>query len=111
MTDEPGGWLSPHDRDRLRATRRLVVAGVLFGVASAAALAVLGFDGRVGFAMVMTGSAVGAVGGALWTIILAIVDEARRAPVALTRVVISVGLFAGGALLLVMVAALAGVNQ
>ena len=111
MTDGSGRWLTRHDRERLRVTRRLVVAGVVFGVVSAAALGLLGFDGRVGFAMVMTGTAVGAVGGALWTIIFAIVDEARRAPVALARVLVSLGLFAGGAVLLVMVAALAGVNR
>lgn len=111
MSDEPGRWLSPHDRHRLRATRRLLLLGAAFGAVSAAALGILGFDGRVGFAMVMTGTAVGAVGGALWTIVFAIVDEARRAPVALARVLVSLGLFAGGALLLVMVAALAGVNE
>ncbi|TVR35313.1 MAG: hypothetical protein EA388_07395 [Nitriliruptor sp.] len=111
MTDGSSRWLSQHDRDRLRATRRLVVVGAIFGMLSAGALGFLGFDGRVGFAMVMAGTAVGAVGAALWTIVFAIVDEARRAPVALARVLISLGLFAGGAALLVMVAALAGLND
>jgi len=110
VTDGTSRWLRPHDHDRLRVTRRLLLLGALFGAVSAGALGLLGFDGRVGFAMVLTGTAVGAVGGALWTIVTAIIDEARREPVALARVLISLGLFAGGALLLVMVAALAGVN-
>ncbi len=78
---------------------------------SAAALGFAGFDGRVGFAMVLAGTAFGAVLAALWTILFAIVDEARRDPVAVTRVLISVGLFATGTVLLVMVVALAGANS
>lgn len=102
--------LSEHDRGRLRGTRRLVLGGLLVGVAGAATFGLLGFDGRVGFAMVMVGAAFGAVGAALWTILLAIVDETRRAPVAIARVLISIGLFAAGGILLMAVVSLAGVD-
>lgn len=102
--------LTEHDRCRLRATRRIVIAGVLFGILSAATLGLLGFDGRVGFAVVVAGIALGAVLAALWTILFAIVDEARRDPVALARAAISIGLFGAGAFLLLMLAALAGAD-
>lgn len=108
---EPGRLrLTEHDRRRLRATGRIVVAGVLFGMLSAGTLGLLGFDGRVGFAVVVAGIALGAVLAALWTILVVIVDEARRDPVALARAVISIGLFGVGALLLLMLAALAGAD-
>lgn len=102
--------LSDHDRGRLRGTRRLVLSGLLLGIVGAVAFGVLGFDGRIGFATVLVGVAFGAVVSALWTILVAIVDEARRAPVAIVRIVISIGLFAVGGVLLVIVLGLVGGN-
>lgn len=112
MSGPPTGRLrlTEHDRRRLRATRRIVLAGVAFGIVSAAGFALLGFDGRVGFALVLAGTALGAVVAALWTILFAIVDEARRDPVALARALLSIGLFGAGAFLLLVLVALAGAD-
>jgi hypothetical protein len=99
------------DRRRLRVAWRVLLGGVLLGVAGATALALLGLDGRVGFAAVSLGTALGCVAAGLATVGLAIVDEARRDPVATRRIVVAVALFVAGALLLTMVLALAGVNR
>lgn len=103
--------VTDHDRQRLRVTWRVLLGGVLFGVLGAAALALLGLDGRVGFAAVTLGASLGCVAAGLVTVGFAIVDEARRAPVATRRIVVTVALFAAGAMLLTMVVALAGVNS
>lgn len=102
--------VTDHDRRRLRLTWRIVLGGVVVGVLGAAILAGLGLDGRVGFAAVVLGTAGGCVVAALATALLAIVDEARREPVATRRLLITLGLFAGGAFLLTVVAAIAGAN-
>lgn len=102
--------LTDHDRRRLRATRRIVIGGVVFGLVTAGGFAVLGFDGRVGFALVVAGTALGAVLAALWTIGFAIIDEARRDPVSLLRALLSIGLFGTAAFLLLLLVALAGVD-
>lgn len=100
--------LTDHDRRRLRATGRIVIAGIVFGIVSAGGFALLGFGGRVGFAIVLAGTALGIVVAALWTIVFAIVDEARRDPVSLVRAILSIGLFGAGAFLLLVLVALAG---
>ena len=105
-----GAQVTDHDRRRLRITWRIVLGGVIVGIVGAAALAGLGLDGRVGFAAVVLGSAAGCVIAALASAILAIVDEARREPVARSRLVATLGLFATGAMLLTMLAALAGTS-
>lgn len=99
------------DRRRLRVTWRVLLGGVILGVAGAAALALLGLDGRVGFAAVALGASLGCVAAGLTTVGFAIVDEARRAPVATRRIGVAVALFVAGAMLLTMVFALAGVNR
>lgn len=98
------------DRRRLRTTWRTVMVGVIVGIVGAAVLAALGLGGRAGFAAVVLGTAAGCVVAALLTAILAIVDEARREPVARSRLVATLGLFATGAMLLTMLAALAGTS-
>ncbi len=102
--------VTEHDRRRLRVTWFVAVGGLALGVLGAVALGLLGLDGRVGFAAVSLGTALGCVAAGLVTAILAIVDEARRIPVATRRVLVTLGLFALGAVLLTMVMALAGVN-
>lgn len=102
--------VTDHDRRRLSVTWRTLGGGVATGVLGAVALALLGFDGRVGFATVMLGSALGSVAGGLVTAVLAVVDESRRAPVATRRVGVTLGLFVLGAVLLISVFALAGVD-
>lgn len=103
--------LTDHDRRRLRVTWRIVGGGVVLGAGGAVILALLGLDGRVGFASVVLGAALGCVLSGLTTAILAIKDEARREPVATRRLLITLGLFALGAMLLTTVAALAAVNE
>jgi len=105
-----GTPVTRHDRRRLRVTWAVVGGGLLLGVIGAAALALLGLDGRAGFAAVVLGAALGCVVAALVTVVLAILDEMRQIPVATRRVVVALGLFAGAALLLLMVTALAAVN-
>jgi hypothetical protein len=102
--------VTDHDRRRLRVSWRVLLAGVVLGVVGAATLGLLGFDGRAGFAAVVLGSSFGCVAAGLTTAGFAIVDEARRAPVATRRLVVALGLFASGGMLLIMVAALAGVS-
>lgn len=99
-----------HDRRRLRVTWWVLLGGVALGVIGAGALAALGLDGRVGFAAVVLGCALGCVGAGLTTAVMAIVDEAQRRPVATRRVGITLGLFAVGAMLLVVLFGLAGVE-
>lgn len=99
-----------HDRRRLRVTWAVVGGGLLLGIIGAASLAMLGLDGRAGFAAVVLGAALGCVVAALVTVVLAILDELRRIPVATRRVVVALGLFAAAALLLLMVSALAAAN-
>ena len=103
--------ITDHDRRRLRVTWRVLGAGVGIGVVGAILLGLLGLDGRAGFATVALGSALGCVAAGLTTAIIAIVDEARRQPVATRRVGITLALFAGGGCLLVVVFALAGVGN
>lgn len=98
-----------HDRRRLRVTWRVLVGGIAFGVLGALLLGVIGLDGRAGFAAVALGSALGCVAAGLTTAVMAIIDEARRQPVATRRVGITLALFAVGGSLLVVVFALAGV--
>jgi drug/metabolite transporter (DMT)-like permease len=100
--------VTDHDRRRFRVTWRILAAGIGLGVVGAAAMGLSGFDGRVGFATVMLGGALGCVAAALTTAGYAIVDEARNAPVATRRLVVAVALFAGGAFLLMLVVAVAG---
>ena len=98
------------DRRRLRTTWRTVMVGVIVGIVGAAVLAALGLGGRAGFAAVVLGTAAGCVVAALLTAILAIVDEARREPVATRRLLTTLALFGSGALLLTLVVAVAGAN-
>lgn len=102
--------VTEHDRRRLRVTWRVLGAGVAVGVVGAILLGLLGLDGRVGFATVVLGSALGCVAAGLTTAIVAIIDEARRKPVATRRIGVTLALFALGASLLVVVFALAGVG-
>lgn len=102
--------VTDHDRRRLRVTWRVLLSGVGLGVVGAATLGLVGFDGRVGFAAVVLGSSLGCVAAGLTTAGLAIVDEARRAPVATRRVVVALGLFLAGGLLLAIVLTLASVD-
>jgi hypothetical protein len=97
--------VTAHDRRRLTLGWRLLATGVVLGAVAAAWTGLSGASGTVGFALVLLGTAFGAVLAALVGGILAVVDEVRGAPVARRRVVVTVGLFLAGLLLLTLGAA------
>jgi len=99
--------VTEHDRSRLRVTRLVLLAGALLGVVAAAAVGLLGASGAAGLAVWLVVTAAGSVTAAFVTAILAIVDEARRVPVARRRTVTALALFAGGFLLLLFSTAVA----
>ncbi len=104
----PATPFTEHDRQRMRVTWRVLGIGVAIGVVGAILLGLLGLDGRAGFATVALGSALGCVAAGLTTAVVAIIDEARRQPVATRRVGVTLALFVLGGVLLVVVFALAG---
>lgn len=114
MTDGEQGPGAPdrrvvtdHDRDRLRLTRRVLLAGPLLGMVAAATLGLWGASGAAGLAVLVVLTAAGSVLAAFVTAILAIVDEARHIPVARRRTVTALLLFAAGFLLLLLSTAVA----
>jgi hypothetical protein len=104
--DEPGSpAITAHDRRRSAVVRRLFAGGVGLGVVGAAWSALAGGTGSAGFALLVLGAAFGAVLAALVGGILAIVDEVRGAPVARRRVLVTLGFFFAGLVLLTVGAA------
>lgn len=99
--------VTDHDRARLRVTRRVLLAGPVLGIVAAATLGLWGASGAAGLAVLLVLTAAGSVLAAFVTAILAIVDEARRIPVARRRTVTALLLFAAGFLLLLLSTAVA----
>jgi hypothetical protein len=97
--------VTAHDRRRLTLGWRLLALGVVLGVVLAAWTGFAGASGTVGFALLLLGTAFGAVLAALVGGILAVVDEVRGVPVARRRLVVTVGLFLAGLLLITLSAA------
>lgn len=99
--------LSPHDRQRLRATYRTALGGLVLGVLGAAAVGLLGAPGGAGAAVLLLLSAAGCLAAALVTAVLAMVDEYRHLPVGRPRTLAALWFFLGAAVLLLMSTALA----
>lgn len=90
------------DRRRLRTVHRVALAGPILGVVLALVLAAWGAGGVAGLAVVLVLSAAGCVAAALVAAFGAIVDEARREPVARRRTLTALALFAGAFVLLLL---------
>jgi hypothetical protein len=104
--DEPGSpAITAHDRRRSAIGWRLFAGGVGLGVVGGAWSGLAGGSGRAGFALLVLGAAFGAVLAALVGGILAVVDEVRGAPVGRRRVVVTLGFFFAGLVLLTLGAA------
>jgi hypothetical protein len=103
MDDDAGSpTLTAHDRRRLAVGWWLLAGGVALGVVAAAASGLAGASGTVGFALVVLGASLGSVLAALVSAVLAVLDELRGAPLARRRLVVTVGLFLAGLLLLTL---------
>jgi hypothetical protein len=103
MGDDAGSrTLTAHDRRRLTVGWRLLAGGVMLGVVAAAAAGLSGASGAAGFALVVLGASLGSVLAALVSAVLAVLDELRGAPLARRRLVVIVGLFLAGLLLLTL---------
>lgn len=94
--------LTDHDRARLRTVRHVAVAGPVLGLLIAAVLAAWGVGGAAGLAVVLVVSAAGCVSAAFVAAVGAIIDEARRQPVARRRTLTALALFVGGFVLLLL---------
>ena len=92
--------MTDHDRARLRVTHRVALAGPVLGVLAVAVLAWWGAGGAAGLAVLLVLSAAGCLVAAFTTAILAIVDEARRVPVARRRTLTALALFLAAFVLL-----------
>jgi hypothetical protein len=99
------GEVTGHDARRLRSTRRIALVGLLLGVLGAGGVGLIGASGRAGLAVLFAVTAAGCVAAALSTAVLAIVDEYRREPVGRRRIATALALFLGGAVLLLLSAA------
>ena len=94
--------VSDHDRARLRITYRLLLAGPVLGVVAAGTLGLLGAGGAAGLAVLFVLTAASCGVAALTTAILAIVDEARRVPVARRRTLTALAAFVAAFLLVLL---------
>lgn len=90
------------DRARLRTMHRVALAGPVLGAVAAVVLAGWGVGGAAGLAVVLAVSAAACVVAALVGAVGAMVDEARRVPVARRRTWTALGLFAGAFVLLLL---------
>jgi len=99
--------VTPHDRERLLLTRRVVLAGPVLGVLAALALGLLGAGGAAGLGAILVLTAGSMLLGGLVTTFLAMVDEFRRVHVARRRTLIALGLFPAAGFVLVLSAAVA----
>ncbi|MEX2549198.1 MAG: hypothetical protein WD638_03140 [Nitriliruptoraceae bacterium] len=99
--------VTAHDRQRLRVTRRVALAGPLLGALAAAVLGLLGAGGAAGLGVLLVLTASSLLLAAFVTAFLAMVDEYRRVHVARRRTVIALVLFPVAAFLLVLSAAVA----
>jgi hypothetical protein len=94
--------VTDHDRARLRTVHRVALAGPVLGVLAALVLAGWGVGGAAGLAVVLALSAAACGVAALLAAVGAIVDEARRVPVARRRTWTALALFAGAFVLLLL---------
>lgn len=94
--------VTAHDRARLRTVHRIALAGPLLGIVAAVVLAAWGVGGAAGLAVLLACSAAACVIAAVVAALGAIVDEARRVPVARRRTLTALGLFAGAFVLLLL---------
>lgn len=99
--------MTPHDRARLRLTRRVVLAGPVLGVLAALLLAFLGAGGAAGLGAILVLTAGSLLAGGLVTASLAMVDEYRRVHVARRRTVVALALFPAAGFMLILSAAVA----
>lgn len=90
------------ERKRLRATLTTVVIGAAVGVAGAIMIAVIGGTGAAGLAVLLVCTAAGCGAAGVLTMVFAVIDEWRRDPVSLHRVVISLALFGASVVLFIM---------
>jgi hypothetical protein len=94
--------VTEHDRARLRTVHRIALAGPVLGLLAALVLGTWGVGGAAGLAVVLVVSAAAAVLAAFVAALGAIVDEARRVPVARRRTWTALALFAGAFVLLLL---------
>jgi len=100
-----------HNHKRLRQMHRFAAAGMLMGVLATVASALLGVSGTAGAAVFFVVTAFSCVVAAFIGFGFAIVDEVRRLPVAMKRIVIAVAYFALAAVFIVAsVGAASGIN-
>ncbi len=99
--------VTPHDLERLRLTRRVVLAGPVLGVLAALVLGLLGAGGAAGLGAILVLSAGSMLLGGLVTAFFAMVDEYRRVHVARRRTLIALALFPAAGFVLVLSAAVA----
>jgi len=110
---DPGGApsdrraVTPHDRERLRLTRRVVLAGPGLGVLAALILGLLGAGGAAGLGAILVLTAASMLLGGLVTAFLAMVDEYRRVHVARRRTLVALALFPAAGFVLILSAAVA----
>ncbi len=98
----PRSGASDHDRRRLRATWRVLIAGGVLGVLAAAAAGLAGLPGAVGAAALLLVAALGSAAAALHALVLALIDDAKDRRVWRRRPLVGVGLLLLAGLLLVM---------
>lgn len=101
--DDPPGPLD-HDRQRLRATRRVLLAGGGVAVLAAAAVGLAGLPGDVGAGVFLLVGALASAAAALHTLVLALVDDLRDRRVWRRRPLVGVGLLLLAGLLMIMAA-------
>ncbi|MFP4311206.1 MAG: hypothetical protein ACLFS9_04390 [Nitriliruptoraceae bacterium] len=86
----------------MRPVHRIALAGPVLGLVLALLLSRWGASGVAGLAVVLVVSAAGCVVAALVAALGAIVDEARRLPVARRRTLTALALFVGAFVLLLL---------
>lgn len=94
------------EKARRRAVLRVFLAGPAVGLLGAIVLGIAGFPGRAGFASLLVMTAFGGMAAGLTAMIVAIIDEWRRAPVSWRRGIEALAYFAVAGLCLFALSAL-----
>lgn len=99
---------SPQDRERVRATLRIVGVGALVALVLALLVGILGGSGPVGLAVLLLVTATACSLAALHAVGMLLYDDLKDRAPARRRALLAGGLFALAAILMAMVAGIGG---